>query len=393
MICVRAGSGGRFDVAGAAGAARERRGRMRCLHIISGDLWAGAETATCALLRELRSRRGIEPRAIVLNEGQLARELREADVPVQVEPERGRGLVSLARAVRRAAGEWNADVVHSHRYKEHLLAAWAVAGRPIAHVRTAHGMPPSVERSGRGAAALIDGALTRTFGGRWIAVSQELAERLRGPRRTVDVVHNGLPESPAAPRADLLRGRAGTALVGFVGRLERIKRPDRFLEILAGLGPVVGGVAVRGVVAGAGSLEAPMKAEAAARGLDGRVSFLGHVEDGAAVVAALDVLVVSSDHEGHPMVVLEAMRAGVPVVATSVGGLPEVLPRDEFLAPPDDLGALSSAVARLVADPELRRRRGAALRDEFLRTFSVRTTADRVLEVYDDAVERRRRRR
>ena len=366
---------------------------MRCLHIISGDLWAGAETATCALLRELRNREGIEPRAMVLNEGQLARELRAAGVPVSVEPERGRGLLSLARAARREARAWRADVVHSHRYKEHLLAAWAVAGRPIAHVRTAHGMPPSVERSPRGAAAALDGALARTFGGRWIAVSAELAARLRGARQIVDVVPNGLPERAAAPRADLLAGREGAALVGFVGRLEPIKRPDRFLAILAALGADVGGVAVRGVVAGDGSLAESTKALAAARGLDGRVSFLGHVDDGAAVVAALDVLVVPSDHEGHPMVVLEAMRAGIPVAATRVGGLPEMLPDDDFLPPPDDVDALAGAVARLVADPDLRRRRGARLRDVFLRTFSVRTTADRVLEVYDDAVERRRRRR
>ena len=366
---------------------------MKCLHIVSGDLWAGAETATTALLAELRTRKNVEPAALLLNDGRMAEELRRSGVSISVACEASTGMLALGRTVRAAALALGAEIVHSHRYKEHLLGAWAVAGRRIAHVRTAHGLPPAIGLSGRGLAALADAALCRAGGASWIAVSDDLAARLRGAKQNVAVVRNGLPEAGPPPRPDLLASKAGAMLVGFVGRLEPIKRPDRFLEILAALGPKVGGIPVRGVVAGSGSLDAPMRALATERGLDGRVVFLGDADDGAAVVAALDILVVSSDHEGHPMVVLEAMRAGVPIVAARVGGLPEVLPADEFLPRAEDVGAFAAAVRRLLDDADLRRRRGADQRESFLRTFSVRATADRVLEVYREALGRRRDRR
>ena len=161
---------------------------MKCLHIVSGDLWAGAETATTALLAELRTRKNVEPAALLLNDGRMAEELKRSGVSVSVAREASTGMLALGRTVRAAALALGAEIVHSHRYKEHLLGAWAVAGRRIAHVRTAHGLPPAIGLSGRGLAALADAARCRAGGARWIAVSDdEILEAMRLLGRTEGV--------------------------------------------------------------------------------------------------------------------------------------------------------------------------------------------------------------
>jgi glycosyltransferase involved in cell wall biosynthesis len=112
---------------------------------------------------------------------------------------------------------------------------------------------------------------------------------------------------------------------------------------------------------------------------------LGERDDVAEQLARADVFVLSSRSEGLPMAILEAMAAGLPVVATAVGGIPELVADGEtgLLVPPGDADALAEALRRLVADPELRRRLGDAARTRVEERFSLAATRRAHVELYD----------
>ncbi len=360
---------------------------MRILHVASGDLWAGAEVSIGHIVRETNMRKGHDVRAILLNEGTLADTLRAAGVRTDVLPEAERGFVEIARSVSAIARQFDADVIHTHRYKENVLGAWAAARAGSIHVRTAHGLQPARDwtsaRTTIGAWA--DAAVADWAGSTWIAVSESLARSLRGVRRGVYVVPNGIPTAaPASARDELLDacGAGDALLVGFVGRLEHVKRPDRFLRLVSRLPGRVVGRPVAAVIVGAGSLESAVAAQAAALTSGPKLALVRPVPHGDRLVAGLDILVIPSDSEGLPMVMLEAMRSGVAVAGTSVGGLPEALGSCRWLVPPDAESLLADRIAELLASDESRKEWGAAIRRTFLERYAIESTVDRLLEIY-----------
>jgi glycosyltransferase involved in cell wall biosynthesis len=175
-------------------------------------------------------------------------------------------------------------------------------------------------------------------------------------------------DAEANPRDDL----AGEgALVGTVARLEPVKAVRDFLRMAA---LVVGHrPGTRFVVAGTGPQDAELRELASSLGLADAVTFLGSVPSAAGVLDACDVVVLTSRSEGLPTVPLEAMALGKPMVATAVGGTPEVV-RDEetgLLAPSGNVVALTEAVERLLADPKAAAALGAMGRQVVEREFSV----------------------
>jgi glycosyltransferase involved in cell wall biosynthesis len=357
---------------------------LRCLHVISGDRWAGAEVATLHLLVELIRGGRAEILAAVMNEGELARRLRLAGVRTVVLDER-LGFARLANDFVREARRFEPTIVHSHRRKEHVLGALASIACNASHVRTQHGI---TEAPRGGWKTLTGRALDRLASALvacdWIVVSEELRRRVR--TTSVHVVRNGLPETAPAARRDLLEAAFGdgaaSLIVGFVGRLEQEKRPDRFLRVLAGLPARIGGRFVRGVVIGEGRLRERLERMAGELGLRSRLRLLGERTDADSLLGALDLLVIPSDREGHPMVLLEAMRAGVPVVASQVGGMAEVLEGSGLLASPEREEAMTDRVRELLSSDAERAATAERLEAEFADSYTIEITAERVLRIY-----------
>jgi glycosyltransferase involved in cell wall biosynthesis len=149
-----------------------------------------------------------------------------------------------------------------------------------------------------------------------------------------------------------------------VGSLLQCKRFDRFLSILARLRREAN-IPARGVIVGAGPLRAQLQKQAEALGLSpSTVEFRGSIADMASVYADADICVLTSDYEGTPNVLLEAMASGLPVVATKVGGVPEILRPGEngFMVEPGDEDGLYAALDRLINDAQLRMRMGQKAR-------------------------------
>jgi glycosyltransferase involved in cell wall biosynthesis len=361
---------------------------MRSLHILSGDLWAGAEISAFNLMDELCRRDAGSVRALVLNDGVLSARLKKANILTTVLPENRMSFPRLVSAGLSSVREWRPDVIHTHRYKEHLLGTFLGTWTGARQVRTAHGLSPSPSWGGGvgGWISLLDGAVGDWVGSTWIAVSHDLARRLSGLRRSVYVVPNGLPERvPAADRASLDGAFSASEpawYVGFVGRLEAVKRPDRFLRVIAHLPNRIGGRSVRAIILGDGSLKASLREELRGSRIEDRVRLLEGREDGERIVGALDALVIPSDHEGHPMIVLEAMRAGVAVVGSAVGGLPEMLGTPPWLLPAHDERGMADALRALLEDGDLRHTWSQRLRELFHERYTIRHAADRTLAVY-----------
>jgi glycosyltransferase involved in cell wall biosynthesis len=171
-------------------------------------------------------------------------------------------------------------------------------------------------------------------------------------------------------------------LVGVVARLQPEKGVSIFLEAAARVG--VAFPTCRFLIVGDGPLREELAIQAERLGLSQRVHFLGFRGDARALIELLDVLVVSSLSEGAPLVVLEGMSAGVPVIASAVGGIPEqIRPAVEgLLVPPGDARSLAEACIRLLQHPDWGRRMGEAGRQRAASQFSHAAMVERIEDVY-----------
>jgi glycosyltransferase involved in cell wall biosynthesis len=191
------------------------------------------------------------------------------------------------------------------------------------------------------------------------AYLRDVALRWRLDPERVSVLPNPAPDLPAMPDRDELRRELGVsgAVLVFAGRLGPQKALEVALDALAGLDEVTF------VVAGDGPERAALERRAAELGLDSRVRFLGSVprERVLRLFRAADASVLPSAWENFPHTVVEALAVGCPVIATAVGGVPEVVRDGEngLLVPPRDPAALRAAIARFLHDDELRERLSA----------------------------------
>lgn len=229
-------------------------------------------------------------------------------------------------------------------------------------------------------------SLYRSFARAWSAVIVPSEALLRDatsmeqfPSARISVIPHGvdLPESVSR----IPGSHAGPLRILFVGKLEPVKGPDLLLDAVGRL--LREGIHVDLSIVGAGSMEGRLRAQTKALGLD-RAAFLGprRGKDLESLYAASDLVVVPSRHETLSLVVLEAMAAGRPILATNVGGIPETArqPRNALLVPPDS-EALADSLRRLIQQPALREAMALAnLADAGRRSWP--NVIDRYVEVY-----------
>jgi len=264
------------------------------------------------------------------------------------------------------------SAVHTHGYRADVQGGAVARRLGLPAVATAHGFTGGGWKN-RLYEALQVRAYRRADG--VVAVSRPLAARLVRagvvPER-VHVVPNAAPPPSALLSRDAARRELGLApdafVVGWVGRISREKGPDVLLEAIAGLASD----RVHAAVIGAGSQRAALEALAAERGVGDLLHCCGLVRDAGRLFRAFDCFVLSSRTEGTPMVLFEAMAAEVPIVATAVGGVPDVVSgEDALLVPSEDPAALAAGIRAVRADP------GAA-RDR-ARRASARLQAERAV--------------
>jgi starch synthase (maltosyl-transferring) len=222
---------------------------------------------------------------------------------------------------------------------------------------------------------------------------RDYAEQVIGlpPARLV-VVPNGIDLARYTLKTPQAAGTGSQPVqIGYVGRLDPVKGVTHLLGAAALLRESAPSLAWALTLVGDGSERAALEAEAAALELAERVRFLGARSDVPALLPTFDLLVLPSLYEGMPNVALEAMASGLPVVATAVGGTPEVVLHGEtgLLVPPAEAAALAGALAALAVDPARRARLGAAGRARVERHFTIDAAVRRTEALYRDLLARK----
>jgi len=344
----------------------------------------GTERLVVETVRRLRDRYRIA--VCCLDEaGAWAEELRQEGIEVVALRRQPGFRPSLGRQIAALAARHDARVLHCHHYSPFVYGCVARLCNPrLRLLFTEHGRlndgPPSRKRR------LANAVLSR-FPDRVCVVSEDLRRHMGAegfPLDGVRVVTNGI--DPTAPQGEAARRTAramlgageDTFVIGTVGRLNPVKDLPTLVAAFA-RGNAFGRGA-RLAIVGDGEERETLAAHAAA--VPG-VTLLGHRSDARLLMAGFDAYVSSSIFEGISLTILEAMAAGLPVVATRVGGTPEVVVDGEtgLLIPPRDPAALGAALTRLAADPTAARAMGRAGRARVCERF----TLDRMVNQYATA--------
>lgn len=364
---------------------------MRVLHLLSSTGYHGAENMAAQLIRDL-SAQGIENYvgAFRNNESSntdilgVVRDVVKESVIFDCP---GKLDVGAVLSLRRYIGERKVQLIHSHKYKTNFYAAVARLGTDCALVATCHNW--LVGEAKMRLYAAIDKRVLRAFDC-VVGVSERVAGELRrhvGAAKTIKI-DNGVDlarfdGSVSADEAKKALGVGPRAVVGFVGRLAAAKGVSQLLRAVRSLGDR--GIELDVLIVGEGEMERELRNEADGLGLRDRVRFLGRREDMPRVYAAMDVLVLPSFEEAFPMVVLEGMAAGVPVVSTRVGDVPYMLEggRCGILVEPGSVTELGEAIRALAGDRTRARQIGSAAQRRAREHFSSRAMAGRYREIYE----------
>lgn len=356
------------------------------MQVITKGETGGAQTHVLALCQELIGRTsliavigGTDP-ATPLGEG-----LQALGVPVRSLTQLGNSLspwrlFAAVRALLTLIREHRPDVIHAHSAMAGVVARIAgwVAGTPVIYTVHGFGFKSEVPAARRSAAWLAERALAR-FTSHMICVSEyerDLARRLPIASDRVSVIANAVTDTPdrADPGDPRLR-------IIMVARSARPKRPDLLLQALALLRDRLGHEVPASLIGGGPDLEIQ---RVLSRQLNLRsVAFPGDVSDVPRRLAQHAIFVLMSDHEGLPISVIEAMRAGLAIVASDLPGVRELVsPGQHGLLVPNEVDALATALAQLAASGQLRARLGEAARQRYEALFNPSRMAEAVLTLY-----------
>ena len=363
--------------------------RIRVLHVDSEIPWRGGERQVLELMRRQR-RRGDEPHlAAPVNAAIFAR-ARAESFPVHAVAMRGTWDLFAAAALARLHRTVRPDVVHWHAARAHALGAMAAAFAPVPARILSRRVDFLVRRS-LGSRILyaqpIDAIAAISGGVRDALIRSGVdAARIRVIPSGIDLAPFDAPFDRAALRAKL--GIAETDVLALqVAALAPHKSQKTLLQAMAVMRPRHPNLRVW--IAGEGPLRDALLREHASLGLGESVRFLGFREDVTDLLRAADLFVISSHLEGLGTSILDAMAAGLPVVATRVGGIPEAVTDGEtgILVPPFVPPMLAQALSELAGDPERRARLGEAGRQR-ARLFSADRTEELTRELYEEILAR-----
>jgi glycosyltransferase involved in cell wall biosynthesis len=332
-------------------------------HIVSGDIWAGAEAQAFQLISGLQANGSIKPTAVVFNPGALFDKLEALGINVTLADESALSPQGQMKIICKHLRQNSTDILHTHGLKENVLGTVSQYLTGVKRsLKTIHGSPEH-QQTWRDPAKklthLLDRALTGYCQDAVVAVSQHLKTVLepRYPKKIV-VIRNFIDtdEIPATPaeRPDELMQSVAPYRVILVGRCVPVKRIDLFIDTIASLRNDHK-LEVEGSICGDGPLLQTMKQYANTKGVAKFIHFRGFVHDMEPEWASTDALVMPSDHEGLPMTLLEALLRKVPVVAHNAGGIPEVLDHGNsgLLVDNHSAAGYAEKLAQLIKQPEM----------------------------------------
>ena len=368
-----------------------RRLSVAFINNFGGPSLGGGEVQLLALIRGLLAVADIDITVVCVVDSALERALHDLPAVEVVQVTFARWFMpgfpaGIASQVK------DARIVQGTGFLTNLIARQVGVRMGAAVLNTAHVMPGAARLDGASALSsavriLLDKTSRRSVD-HYVAVSQAVAQALANDgvdSSKVTVVPNGVDVAGlmAAAQGPLPADLPEGIRVGFVGRLRPVKGCEVFLRAAALLAEQRPDVSF--VVAGSGTLGAQLRSLASSLGLARRIRFLGYVDPVAPVQRALDVVVVPSLSEAFGLTAIEALALQLAVVASRVGGLPEIIVDGEtgLLVPPGDPQAMAAAVSRLLDDRDLARRMAVAGSKLVEERYTLRRMVDGYLGVYE----------
>lgn len=364
-------------------------GKINICHIITGDLWGGAEAQTYALLKGLSKKRSLKLNVITFSNRYLTEKLIDAAIHVDVIDEKINSALRITWYIYEILNKRHVDIVHAHGYKETFLGGLAARFcRVNGIVRTHHGK--GVIDSGI-YHRLIEKVNSIFFSDKLIAVSEDLKRCLIAygyQGDSITVIHNGILAEEVKPSisADKLKNELqidqGTLIVGTMGRMVAVKGHKYFIEgareVLAKRDDVVF------VIAGDGPLMQEMRQEIKQLGIESKVKLIGFRSDPFNIINVFDIFAMTSLHEGIPTVLLEAMWLGKPIIATKVGGIPEIVSDrwNGLLIVPMDAHEFALACLELIEGGALRDKLSGNAQKDFINRYDIERVTEDVEKLY-----------
>lgn len=378
---------------------RKDMASVRVCHVAMGDLWAGAEVQLLALMKYLVQSKRLECSVILFNEGRLAVELRKLPISVSIISEKQYSPVAIAYRLAKILRRTRPDIVHTHKYKDSILATIAARCVGVPHViRVIHGMPEPFKgfsNLNMAVYTMVDRFVTSWLIDKVVAVSSDIERslvRIYGASHVVRI-QNGIDleiVQVCTPRREKRKEwhiDETVTLIGTVGRLVPVKGHAVLLEAFRILRQVDRTATL--LVVGDGPLRDPLESEVNRLGLEGAVRFAGHQDQSYDFINMMDVFVLPSLHEGIPMVLLEALALQRPVVASRVGGIPEVIVHGQtgLLADPADASSLAQLIRQVIEDSSQAAILGRAGRTRVEEEFAAYTMAERTAKLYGQVLK------
>jgi len=367
--------------------------------LITSLVPAGAERLVVHLLEHV-DRERFAPVCICLGNpvgSHLEARVQQLGVPLHFLGKGDKMSLEVLRKLDALFRQYRPAVVHTHLLALNYAYPLMIRYRTPARVYTVHNL--AEKDIGLRTAPMVRALAFRYRIGGVVPVA--IAEEVRATIQRVygypdpPLIPNGIPTDEYAPNPDTraqwrqahgIEPRA--TVLTHIGRFAVQKNHALLVEAFA---QVHSDAPLYLLLVGAGELEDAVREQVAGLGLQGRVRFLGIRADVADILRASDVFVLSSRWEGNPMSVMEAMAAGLPVVSTAVGGVPELVQEGVTgrLVPSEDAGALAQAMQALVDDPARRQAMGAAARQHAVARFDIRHTVRGYEQLYESLLRRK----
>ena len=361
---------------------------LRVLHLLAPTREGGLEQVVTMMSVRQKSG-GVHVAAVLAphdaDDHPFILRLKELGVPFTRLVVGGRNYLREYRALNTLVEELEPQVVHTHGYRADLIGGMIARAHRIPAVSTVHGF------TGARLRIRINERVQRLILRRAdavIAVSRPLVNRLAGSGISRDRIHyvpNGfLPIVSSLERA-AARNRLGISasglVAGWVGRLSREKGADVMLDALAQSPP-----SWELTIIGDGPQRDLLREHAARIGISHRVRWLGSIPSAGSLISAFDAFVISSRTEGTPIVLLEAMHSGVPIVATRVGGVPDVVTSAHaILVPSEQPATIAQALAEIEREPMAAMHRSTNARERLLNSFGPDAWLGAVDAIYEAA--------
>lgn len=376
---------------------------MKIIHIISGDLWAGAEVQVFQTVRALQISETVEIYCILFNNGILADKLKECKIPVYIINETIYNTLSIIRHCKSLFTEIKPDLLHVHRNKEHLIALISarLSHKNIPIVRTKHGKSEAsknlklIKYIKAFLIMKFDSFLITRFCNSIIAVSAEMKtylEKLK-PKAKIFLINNAVDtkENIGIGPSDVIRQTYRSKNVFWIGTAARLAPPKNLSMLLHTAAILKRSIPDKFKISifGDGPLYKSLLDLADKLNVSDVVTIHGFEQDIKPIIASLDVFVLCSIHEGLPMALLEAMSMKKPVVCTAVGGMKEVIKDYEtgLLVDVNDYDRFANQLQYLYTNPDIRCRLGINAQKLIESDYSIFQMVRILNDVYESLIK------